>query len=68
MTFDRSEVDHIAQAMENEVGASHALRLVLAELARLRGKMSAGLIRQAPDDTKNWPGKPQPPAILIDGE
>jgi hypothetical protein len=68
MTFDREEIEHLAQAMENEVGSAHALRQVLRELARFKGKVSAGLVRAPVEEALPWEPKPMPPAVLLRDE
>lgn len=68
MTFDHDEIEHLAQAMENEVGSAHALRQVLRELARFKGKVSAGLVRAPVEEAPEWTPKPQPPAVLLRDE
>lgn len=68
MTFDHDEIEHICQALEAEGGSAKALRRVVAELARFKGKVSAGLVRAPVEEALPWEPKPAPPAVLLRDE
>jgi hypothetical protein len=66
MTFDHDEAEHIAQAMEQEFGPHKALRMIIRDALRYKGKLSAGLVRASPEDLPPW--EPMPPAVLLKTE
>jgi hypothetical protein len=68
MTFDHDEIEHICQSLEAEGGSAKALRRVVAEFMRFRGKVSAGLVRAPVEDVQPWEPKPMPPAVLLKTE